>query len=51
MPDHDLDRIYASEDHYFPEGSSFCVKCGASVSAARDPRCPCVPVKPMAMMS
>ena len=34
-----LDKIYSSKDHYFPEGSLFCVKCGASASAARSQDC------------
>jgi len=34
-----LDKIYSSKDHYFPKGSLFCVKCGASASAARSQDC------------
>ncbi len=34
-----IDKIYNSKDHYFPEGSLFCVKCGASASAARSQDC------------
>ena len=40
----DIHQIYASGKHYFPDGSNYCVKCGASISAARDPKVPCVSV-------
>lgn len=49
MPsEEELEQIYASLDHYFPDDSFFCVKCGCSHSAARGQ--PCVPVQPMAVM-
>lgn len=47
----DLDQKYSTEKHYFPDGSYHCVKCGASISEARDPSIPCVSVIPMAVMA
>ncbi len=48
MVPQDLNQKYAGEKHYFPDGSFHCVKCGASVSEARDPNVPCVSVIPQA---
>ena len=44
----DMAKVYASEDHYFPERSLMCVKCGCSHSAARGQ--PCISVRPAAVM-
>ena len=37
--------------HDFHDGAYFCYRCGTSISAARDPDLPCVPVQPMAVMA
>lgn len=35
--------------HKFPSRGFFCLRCGESISAARDPDNPCVPVPPVAV--
>lgn len=41
MDSESMKKVYSSEEHYFGENGSVCVKCGHSISECRDKSLKC----------